>query len=106
MFFLNKAKSSNNNLKIKGFFYSLIVIFYLFAKSAHAWSGFDYENNATIEIGPGNLVRENLEVTIFDWSTDNYHEVEILNMQGSFNGTRLEVFDLETKTKRVFEMED
>jgi hypothetical protein len=80
---------------------------FLFALSSNAlaWSGFDHDNDTTIEIGPGNLVRENLEITIFDWKTNKYHEVEILEMENSFNATRIKVLDLETNKKRTFEME-
>jgi pyruvate/2-oxoglutarate/acetoin dehydrogenase E1 component len=73
--------------------------------NALAWSGYDVDTNKTIDIGDGNLVRENLTITIFDWGTDSYHDVEIIEMESSFNGVRLEVLDLETKKKRVFEMQ-
>lgn len=97
-------------IKNKGFSYFFPLLIFLFItlppEKALAWSGFDYENNTSIEIGPGNLVRENMEVKIFDWSDSSYHDVEILIMEESFNGTRLEVKDLETGKKRVFEMEE
>ncbi len=90
----------------KGSLFGTIFLFLLlFSNPALSWSGFDYENNATIDIGPGNLVRENTEITIFDWGTNNYHDVEILKMEDSFNGTKLEVMDLDLNKKRVFEME-
>ena len=95
------------NNKGSSYFFLLLIFLYfsLLTKSALAWSGFDYQNNTSIDIGSGNLVRENLEVTIFDWSDNTYHQVEILVMNESFNGTRLEVRDLETGKKRIFEME-
>ena len=90
------------------FFFKLIVTFLLTITSFHhalAWSGFDYENDANIDVGPGNLVRENNVITIFDWKDNQYHDVEVTRMESSFNGTRLEVIDLDSKQKRVFEME-
>jgi len=80
----------------------ILLILLLISSTVLAWSGFDQENNTTIEIGSGNLVREGLTITIFDWSTDTYHDVEILNFQDNI----LEVYDTETKQKRVFEMEE
>lgn len=89
---------------------AIIIVFFLLiilSKNALAWSGFDYENNTTIEIGSGNLVRENLIITIFDWSTNQYHDVEVLEMDDSFgDGLRLIVMDLETNKRRIFEMEN
>lgn len=82
-----------------------LLSFLFFTTNVFAWSGFDNDNNATIDISEGNLVREGLTITIFDWSTDDYRDVEVINLESSFNGTRLEVFDKETGQKRVFEME-
>jgi hypothetical protein len=84
---------------------SLLVLLTLMSQNAFAWSGFDNDNNTTIDIGSGELVRTGLTISIFDWSTDDYHDVEVLFLESSFNGTRLEVFDKQTNKKRMFEME-
>jgi hypothetical protein len=85
---------------------ALIAIFFcFFTKNAICWNGIDLKNNTEIEIGSGNLVRENLIITIFDWKSNKYHDVEILEMESSFNSTTLKVFDLEINQKRIFEME-
>jgi len=84
----------------------ITILFLLFGISnAFCWSGIDQESNSEIEIGSGNLVRENLIITIFDWNSNQHHDVEILEFESSFSGTTLTVFDLEIKEKRVFEME-
>ncbi len=82
-----------------------ILFLFINISSALCWSGIDKESNSEIEIGSGNLVRESLIITIFDWNSNNYHDVEILEFESSFNGSTLKVFDLELKKNRIFEME-
>jgi pyruvate/2-oxoglutarate/acetoin dehydrogenase E1 component len=84
----------------------ILLIFTFFSKNLLAWSGYDNDNNTTIEIGKGEMVREGLTITIFDWSTDEYHDVDVIVMEESFNGIRMEVYDTQTKKTRFFEMED
>lgn len=72
---------------------------------AWSWSGFDYENEANIEIGSGNLVREGERITIYDSAIGEDIKVEVLEMANSFHGTRLEVVEVETNKKRILEME-
>ena len=84
--------------------FTAFFIIAIFSQNSLAWSGYDQENNTSIEIGPGNLVREGLTITIYDWNTDKHHDVDVIFLEDSFNGTRIEVYDRETKKKRVFEM--
>lgn len=84
----------------------ILLIFTFFSKNLLAWSGYDYDNNTTIDIAEGEYVREGLTVTIFDWSTDEYHDVDVIAMEDSFNALRMEVYDTQIKKTRFFEMKD
>ena len=85
---------------------TILLIILFFNNPVFAWDGYDYENDTAIEIGKGNLVREGNIIKIYDWKADQYHEVQVKLMEDSFNSVRLEVYDLDTKQNRVFEMEN
>lgn len=85
----------------------VIMIFVVFfaVKNSFAWDGYDYENNAAVEIGTGNLVREGEVITFFDWETEEEHRAEVKSVESAFNGTRLEVYDLNEEKDRVLNMQ-
>ena len=76
----------------------------LINKACFAWDGYDYQNNAAIEIGSGNLVREGSIIKIYDWKKDEYHNVEIKMIDSSFSGIKIEVYDFDDKKTRFLEM--
>jgi hypothetical protein len=86
------------------FFLFLLTNLALINNTCFAWDGYDYQNNAAIEIGSGNLVREGSIIKIYDWKKDEYHNVEIKMIDGNFSGTKMEVYDFDDKKIRFFEM--
>ena len=94
----NIAKASLNLV----IFFSLTLIM---PQNVFAWAGYEEFTNIAIDIPPGNLVREGREIDIFDFSTNKYHQAEVIFLDDIFSGTRLEVKDLETNEKRIFYME-
>ena len=86
----------------------LVLLFFtlfLSSSSSFAWNGYDYDNKIHIEIGEGNLVRENLTIQFYDSKDDNFHTAKVLYMDSSDGGTRLQVEDLDTKKERTFIMD-
>ena len=81
-----------------------ILINIMLSRVCFAWNGYDYQNNAAIEIESGNLVREGSIIKIYDWKKDEYHNVEIKMIDGNFSGTKMEVYDFDDKKIRFLEM--
>ena len=82
------------------------LVFIFFNAKAHAWGGYDYDEKTTIDIGPGNLVREGSIIQFYDNKADSYHTAKILLMEeASGEGTALRVDDFEMEMERVFFME-
>ncbi len=73
--------------------------------SVSAWTGHEDKTNISIDIGPGNLVRDGKEITYYDFSTKNIHSAEVIFIDERFSGSRLEVRDYETKKRRIFYMD-
>ena len=65
-----------------------------------AWSGYDYETGAYVDIGSGNLVRSGNEIEIYDYNDDSYHDVEVI----SVSSNKVEVYDNETGDYRTLNM--
>ena len=84
----------------------VLFLLLLFGHNAFAWDGYDRQNDAAIEIGRGNLVREGNIIKIYDWKEDEYHDVEVRQMEDSFKSVRLEVYDLDSQQERIFDMEN
>ena len=84
---------------------NIIIILLLLTSNSLAWDGYDPESNTKVEIGSGNLVREGNIITIYDWDLNKDIDVEVKSMNESFNGTRLEVQELESKKIRTLEMD-
>ena len=71
-----------------------------------AWDGYDYEKGDYIEIEKGNLVREDETIEIYDYSDNEYKDVEVESIEKSGNSVEIEVYDYDTDEYRTFEMED
>ncbi len=76
-----------------------------FSKQALAWSGYEPETRNNIEISTGTTVAQGREISFFDFKTNRYHYGEVLLMDSLFSGTRLEIQDFETNSRRVFIMD-
>ncbi len=83
----------------------LTLLFLLQTKKSYAWDGYDFEKNSKIYIGAGNLVREGSIIKLYDYSDNQYHYVEVITMNSSFNGTQLTCVDTESKRKMVLQMD-
>lgn len=88
----------------------LLTIIYIlaistFSNKAFAWMGYDYENDAQIEIGEGNLVRTGSLIKIYDWSDSQYYWVTVKEFNSNSVRIELIVEDEETKKTRTFDME-
>jgi hypothetical protein len=91
------------------FFKKILIIFFLIfflnQDFAFAWNGYDYDNKADVEIGPGNLVREGLVIQFYDAKDDNYHTAKVLFMDSVAGGTRIQLNDLDAKKERTLIMQ-
>ncbi len=74
-------------------------------KPAIAWSGYDYDEKTTIEIEPGNLVREGLLIQFYDHKLDKYHAAKITFVDSVSDGTRIQLEDLDSRKERTFIMQ-
>ncbi len=94
------------SLQKKFIFTAIFTVFFLTADPSLAWSGYDYDNKAEIEIGPGNLMREGLTFQFYDMKNDSHHTAKVLVMDSIPGGTRIQLQDVDTKKERVFMMQN
>ena len=83
----------------------LALHFALVSTSAFAWSGYDYENNAHVDIEKENLVRSGSDIEIYDYSKGEYRNVTVESIRS--RGDRrveVEVTDQQTGQMRTLEM--
>ena len=73
---------------------------------AAAWDGIDSETGESVEIGSGNVVRYGQDIEIYDYSTGNYHDVEVQNIERGYGSVEVEVYDYETNEYRTLEMDE
>ncbi|ORE87723.1 DUF5334 family protein [Aurantimonas sp. 22II-16-19i] len=73
---------------------------------ALAWDGVDTNSGDSVEIDRGNLVREGLDIEVYDHSTGEYHDVTVEGINRSGSSVDVEVYDNKTGEYRTFEMED
>lgn len=71
-----------------------------------AWDGTDVDSGGTIEIGKGNLVREGLDIEVYDYESGAYRDVTVEDMSRSGSNVEIEVYDSGSGEYRTFEMED
>ena len=82
------------------------LIFFFHINTCFAWTGYDRNNNAEIEIGSGNLVREGETIRFYDWGKEEDRNGEVRSVNYLFNRTRLEIYEFISNEVRVFDMED
>ena len=82
----------------------IFLIFFLNQSFLIAWDGYDFDNKTSIEIAPGNLVREGNIIQFYETKSDNFRTGKILFMQSVALGTEIELIDLVSKKNRVFIM--
>ena len=93
-------------MKTKPLLLAVAAIFFITIKPTLAWTGYDFDNKAGIEIGEGNLVREGLVIQFYDSKIDNYCTVKVLFMESIAGGTRIQVKDLENNEERTLIMNE
>ena len=84
---------------------TIFLAFFFNINQLYAWTGFDYSNKTTIDIGQGNLVREGLVIQFYDSKDDNFHTAKILLITEVAGGTEIQLKDLDSKKERVFLMQ-
>ena len=82
------------------------TIFFGLNISIHAWDGYDYDSGSFVEIEEGNLVREGLDIEIYDYNDGTYKDVEVESISDYGGTVEVEVYDYDTGEYRTFEMED
>ncbi len=83
----------------------LIFTFLIFLSSiVFAWEGYDPLNNAAVAIEKGNLVREGEAIEILDYSTGQYHSVDVESVRQIGGTTEVEVFDYNIGDFRILDM--
>ncbi len=70
-----------------------------------AWSGYDYENEKSIEIEAGNLIREGLIFEYRDVESGDYYSAKVQQLNYLGQGAELIITDLETEEQKTFIME-
>ena len=96
--------------KINKFLIILAIFTLSNTNITHAWTGYDYDNEVQIEIGPGNLVREGLVIQFYDEKDGDYHNAKVLLLENDDTWDQdveqiLKIEDLDTGEIRTFIME-
>lgn len=84
----------------------LLIFIVCLSSPVLAWDGYDWDSGNYVEIESGNLVREGRDIEIYDWETNDYHDVEVIDMRDTYDGVELEVYDYDTGEYRYLDMED
>ncbi|WP_085034081.1 DUF5334 family protein [Ensifer aridi] len=72
---------------------------------AFAWDGTDASTGGSVEIGKGNLVREGLDIEIYDYESGGYRDVTVEDINRTGSSVEIEVYDNESGEYRTLEME-
>ncbi len=84
-------------------FITFLLLFVL-SSLAFAWEGYDPLNNTPVAIDKGNLVREGEAIELLDYSTGQYHSVDVESVRQIGGTTEVEVFDYNTGDYRILDM--
>jgi hypothetical protein len=72
---------------------------------AIAWDGYDYQNGTYVEIERGNLVRSGNDIEVYDYSTGEYHNMTIENINRYGRSVEIEVYDWNNDEYRTLDMD-
>lgn len=84
--------------------YSIFTFLILLTSQVFAWEGYDPLNNTSVAIDKGNLVREGEAIELLDYSTGQYHSVDVESVRQIGGSTEVEVFDYNTGEFRILDM--
>lgn len=84
---------------------SLFLTVGMCSGDALAWSGYDYDRGAHVEIESGNLVRPGEAIEIYDYSDGQYKDVEVHRIDGDGAGAEVEVYDYNSGEYRTLDMD-
>ena len=84
-------------------FITFLLLFVL-SSLTFAWEGYDPLNNNPVAIDKGNLVREGEAIELLDYSTGQYHSVDVESVRQIGGTTEVEVFDYNTGDYRILDM--
>lgn len=73
---------------------------------AYGWDGTENETGNSVEIEKGNLVREGLDIELYDSGTGTYRDMTVERIERSGGGVEIEMYDNETSEYRTYEFED
>jgi hypothetical protein len=82
----------------------ITLLFFVFSSLAFAWEGYDPLNNTPVAIDKGNVVREGEAIELLDYSTGQYHSVDVESVRQVGGATEVEVFDYNTGDFRILDM--
>lgn len=71
----------------------------------HAWSGYDYNEGAFVEIEQDNLVRSGETIEFYDFSTGQYHQADVESIQRYGNSVEVDLYDHNSGEYRTLEMD-
>lgn len=97
-------KISPNQKNLINFIFLFLFINSLTISKAISWDGYDYDNKAEIEIGQGNLVRENSIIQFYDYKDDLTYTAKVIYMESEAAGVKLIVEDLDNNKERTLIM--
>lgn len=76
------------------------------AAALSAWEGYDWDKGDYVEIEKGNLVRSGRDIKIYDYSDDEYKDVEVQSIRKTYGGkVEVEVLDPSSGETRTLEMD-
>ena len=87
-------------------FFLTLLCFCLLNTTAIAWSGIDYENQTSIDIDSGNLVREGNIIDFYQQKTSELLSGKVISINYFGNATELIIEDLNTAKKRTIMMQN
>ncbi|MBN9250931.1 MAG: hypothetical protein BGO03_11990 [Mesorhizobium sp. 61-13] len=84
----------------------LLLWLFCLLTPALAWDGTDSQTGEPVEIEKGNLVREGLDIEVYDHAADEYRNVTVEDITRYGSSVEVEVYDNDAGEYRTFEMED
>jgi hypothetical protein len=82
----------------------IFLLLFVFSSLVFAWEGYDPLNNTPVAIDNGNVVRTGEAIELLDYSTGQYHSVDVESVRQVGGATEVEVFDYNTGDFRILDM--